>query len=129
MSVMLISNEAFEKLNNATVRINKFMYNSYNTFEISQFAKNLYKLNIEAWNNRYKDDYIDIATNISPDWENSKLIFTNDCELLKTLQAIYYNIDATKDQQDILNRLELIISRCMIRIIYNLEEYQEASWG
>lgn len=135
MSVQVLNLKTIEKLGNSSLLIKKITYEDINLERWENLLRESYNLNIKSWNLRYPNDIITEANQAvfyEPDF-NKKEKFNNDCEVLKALQCLYYNIELETEknfqEQLTLQLLDDIIDKLKNHIISNLEEYKVANWG
>lgn len=97
-----------------------------------KLLNDLYKINLDCWNERYKDQieykYTIKKYNFTPDISNY--------QCLKWLQCLKYNIEAEyiKDKQSINFQFKIDTLKCIINclkdfIIRTNKEYDSASWS
>lgn len=135
MSVQVLNLKTIEKLGNSILLIKKITYDKMDLERWENLLKSAYGLNIKSWNLRYTNDVIDEADEIfyEPNFKNNKEKFNNDCEVLKALQCLRYNIELEKEQsfqeQQTIKNLDEILDKLKNHIISNLEDYKIASWG
>lgn len=134
MSVMVLNLKTIEKLGNSSLIIKKVTYDSVDLNRLENLLKEAYHLNIKSWNLRYPSDIIDDADEIvfyTPDF-NNKEKFNNECEVLKAMQCLLYNIEIDKpnnQEQLTINLLTDIINKLKNYIINSLDDYKTAQWG
>lgn len=136
MSISILNTKTIEKLGNSYNYLSKTFCRTIYADDLENTLKGLYNLNIKSWNERYKDDIItdeEKETFYKPNFR-SKEKFNNECEVLKALQCLQYNIELDKKDlsyQDgvYIEYLDNMINRLTSYIISNLEDYKMANWG
>ena len=134
MSVMVLNLKTIEKLGNNISIIKKVTYDSVDLNRWENLLQDAYHLNIKSWNLRYPSDIIDDADEIvfyAPDFSNKEK-FNNECEVLKAMQCLLYNIEIDKpnhQEQLTINLLTDIINKLKDYIINSLDDYKTAQWG
>lgn len=136
MSVQVLRKETMEKLGNSYNYLSKAFFRTIYADDLEKTLKGLYDLNIKSWNVRYKDDVItdeEKETFYKINFR-SKEKFNNECEVLKALQCLQYNIEIDKKDlsyDDIVNLeyLDNMVNRLTSYIISNLDDYKNASWS
>lgn len=136
MSIQVLNLKTIEKLGNSVLLIKKITYDKMDLERWENILKSAYSLNIKSWNLRYPSDIISIedkAVFYEPNFKSNKEKFNNDCEVLKALQCLRYNIEIEKEQsqqeQQTLKNLDDILDKLKNHIISNLDDYKIASWG
>ena len=134
MSVMVLNLKTIEKLGNNISIIKKVTYDSVDLNRWENLLQDAYHLNIKSWNLRYPSDIIDDADEIvfyTPDFSNKEK-FNNECEVLKSMQCLLYNIEIDKadhQEQLTIKLLNDIIDKLKNYIINSLDDYKTAQWG
>ena len=97
-------------------------------YRIKAFVEDLYQSNQLAWNSQYPGDQTDIVSLNYLLNEKCK----NNCELLKVLQSIEYNLYDNEGKiskfNNMLERLQKLIDILKDIIIDSLPEYEQAEW-
>lgn len=136
MSVQVLNIRTIEKLGNSYNYLTKAFSRTIYADDLEKTLKGLYDLNIRSWNMRYKDDIItdeEKETFYKPNFR-SKEKFNNECEVLKALQCLKYNIELDKkdlsyEDNVYMEYLDNMVNRLTSYIISNLEDYKNANWG
>lgn len=136
MSVMVLNTKTIEKLGNSYNYLSNAFSRTIYADDLEKTLKGLYDLNIRSWDERYPSDLIaeeEKETFYKPNFR-SKEKFNNECEVLKALQCLKYNIDIDNKnlsyQENIhMEYLDNMINRLTSYIISNLEDYKKASWS
>ena len=127
MSVQVLNLKTIEKLGNSILLIKKITYDKMDLERWENLLINAYSLNIKSWNLRYPSDIIDEADEIvfyAPDFSNKEK-FNNECEVLKAMQCLLYNIEIDKpnnQEQLTINLLTDIINKLKDYIINSLQK-------
>ena len=91
-----------------------------------EIYKLLYSLNLKAYNARYKEE-----GEFIPDFVKSAPRFTNNFQIVKTMQCWLYQCDETDDvtESDFYKIIETVVNIYMKYVFMHLPQYESAVWG
>jgi hypothetical protein len=133
MSIMVSNVKTMDKLIGSFPVIKRATYERIDLFEWCKLIGNAYMLNIRSWNERYTDDVItdeEIKASCTLNLKTNEK-FNNDCEILKALQCLSYNIELDHmnfKEKKVESDLKAVIEHLKNYIIGNLEDYKKAAW-
>lgn len=157
MSCMIVSDEILSKIGNFISRLLNQGYNSFGfsvdkevfdafkdckTFDYynsNRIYEELYKLNVKAYNGRYKEENVDellMPKNPNIDiWQDRKAENWNELtqkwhyEILKNLQCLHYQLEEDATYDDVKTKaLKEIINTVAMFIATHNEIYHSVSW-
>lgn len=134
MSVMVVDVKNVNKLIGSFSTIKIATYERIDFWDWCKLVAHASMLNIRSWNERYKEDIItdeEIKKHYMVNLKTNDK-FNNNCEILKVLQCLAYNIELdnmSSKEKKVLSDLEAVISHMKNYIISNLEDYKKASWN
>lgn len=91
-----------------------------------EIYKLLYSLNLKAYNARYKE-----KGEFIPDFVESAPRFTNNFQIIKTMQCWLYQCNETDDvtESDFYKIIETVVNIYMKYVFMHLPQYEFAVWG
>jgi hypothetical protein len=123
---MVQNPKSISNIYNNIVFFEEHLYLNYELAEIKKYLQELYSINIETYNNRYKE-----KEKYKINWKYKEL--PNKYQLIQSLYFLDYQIEKefvnmNSDKEEALKFLNELIFRVQKMIIRDLPEYNNTEW-